>query len=36
MNKRHRLSVSFRHEYRHVYYHLLGIPNKSDYVAKDL
>ncbi|MEI0738834.1 hypothetical protein VQ056_23050 [Paenibacillus sp. JTLBN-2024] len=33
-NKRHRLSISFRHEYQHVFEHLGSISNKSDYVAK--
>ncbi|MGN7472393.1 hypothetical protein [Brevibacillus sp. SAFN-007a] len=33
-NKRLRLSISFKHQYRHVYDYLQGIPNKSDYIAK--
>jgi metal-responsive CopG/Arc/MetJ family transcriptional regulator len=34
MDKRHRLSISFKQEYRHVYEYLQGVPNKSDYIAK--
>lgn len=34
MGKRLKLSISFKQQYRHVYEHLQGIPNKSDYIAK--
>ncbi|MEK5357904.1 hypothetical protein [Paenibacillus sp. FSL L8-0709] len=36
MDKRNRLSVSFRKEHQHIYYHLQGISNKSDFIAKAL
>ncbi|MCM3472186.1 hypothetical protein [Brevibacillus borstelensis] len=34
MVKRHKLSISFKSQYQHVYEHLQSIPNKSDYIAK--
>lgn len=34
MDKHHRLSISFKNQYQHVYEHLQDIPNKSDYIAK--
>jgi len=34
MHFRNSGSISFKQQYRHVYEHLQGIPNKSDYIAK--
>jgi len=34
MDKRHRLSISFKQQYQHVYEHLQGISNRSDYISK--
>ncbi|MDN4095647.1 hypothetical protein QYF48_22935 [Brevibacillus agri] len=34
MVKRHKLSISFKTQYQHIYEHLQSIPNKSDYIAK--
>lgn len=34
MVKRHKLSISFKSQYQHIYEHLQSIPNKSDYIAK--
>lgn len=34
MEKRHRLSISFKKEYSHIYEHLKTIPNKSDFIGK--
>lgn len=36
MGKRNRLSVSFKKEHQHIYHHLQGISNKSDFIAKAL
>lgn len=33
-NKRMRVSISFKQQYRHIYEHLKSVPNKSDYVAQ--
>jgi len=36
MDKRMRLSISFKQQYRHIYEHLKTVPNKSDYIAQAL
>ncbi|MGN8230850.1 hypothetical protein [Paenibacillus polymyxa] len=33
MGNRNRLSISFKKEYQHIYNHLQGVTNKSDYIA---
>ena len=34
MDKRMRLSISFKQQHRHIYEHLKSVPNKSDYIAQ--
>ncbi|NBD25626.1 hypothetical protein [Paenibacillus glycinis] len=34
MEKRHRLSISFKQDYRHVYKFLVQKPNISDYICR--
>jgi len=34
VDKRMRLSISFKQQHRHIFEHLKSIPNKSDYIAK--
>lgn len=36
MKNRNRLSISFRKEHQHIYEHLMGISNRSDFIAKAL
>lgn len=36
MGNRYRLSISFKKEHQHIYDHLTGISNKSDYIARAL
>jgi hypothetical protein len=34
VDKRLRLSISFKQQHRHIFEHLKSIPNKSDYICK--
>lgn len=34
--ERHRLSISFKKEHRHLYEYLKSIPNKSEFISKAL
>lgn len=31
---KHKLTISFRRQYKHIYEHLLRQPNRSDYVCR--
>ncbi len=34
MDKRMRLSISFKQQHRHIFEHMKSVPNKSDYICK--
>jgi len=34
VDKRMRLSISFKQQHRHIFEHLKSVPNKSDYICK--